>query len=72
MASLTLQQGEWLASFDSRHVNPRAMSLENERPDVNYLQVFRDAKWGKRDTWAWFFGMWGALTLASIPLLSSF
>ncbi|MBL8913045.1 MAG: hypothetical protein JNM17_20285 [Archangium sp.] len=26
------------------------------RPDVNYPRAFRDAHWGKRDGWAWFFG----------------
>lgn len=28
-----------------------------QRPDVNYPRAYRDAHWGKRDGWAWFFGV---------------
>lgn len=27
------------------------------RPDVDYLEAFRLKYWGKRDSWAWFFGV---------------
>ena len=33
------------------------------RPDVNYPKIFRDAHWGKRDRWAWAFGMFSVLSL---------
>lgn len=33
------------------------------RPDVDYLEAFRLKYWGKRDGWAWFFGVGGALNL---------
>lgn len=28
-----------------------------KRPEVNYPRAYRDAHWGKRDGWAWFFGV---------------
>ena len=28
-----------------------------DRPDVNYLKAWKDARWGKRDGWAWFYGV---------------
>lgn len=27
------------------------------RSDVNYLKAYRDAHWGKRDSWAWLYGV---------------
>jgi hypothetical protein len=33
------------------------------RPDVNYPRAYRDAHWGKRDSWAWFMGVTGLLGL---------
>lgn len=43
------------------------------RPDVDYLESFRLKYWGKRDAWAWFFGL-GALAngLAGVSLLVGF
>jgi hypothetical protein len=33
-------------------------------PEVNYLETFRQKLWGRRDTWAWFLGLGGLVTLA--------
>ncbi len=33
-------------------------------PEVNYLELFRRKLWGRRDTWAWFLGLGGLVTLA--------
>ena len=33
------------------------------RPEVNYPRAYRDAHWGKRDSWAWFMGVTGLLGL---------
>lgn len=39
------------------------------RPDVDYLEGYRLKHWGKRDGWAWFFGLSGALNLVvAFPL----
>src|SRR4051812_45247682 len=31
------------------------------RPDVDYLEAFRQSVWGKRDSWAWLVGIGAAL-----------
>jgi ribosomal protein L12E/L44/L45/RPP1/RPP2 len=36
-----------------------------ERRDVNFAKYYRDEYWGKRDSWAWFFGVTGALTVGA-------
>src|SRR5688500_8794493 len=33
------------------------------RPDVDYLEAFRLKYWGKRDIWAWLFGIGSALNV---------
>ena len=33
------------------------------RPDVNYPKAYREAHWGQRDGWAWFYGVTGILLL---------
>lgn len=33
------------------------------RPDVDYLEAFRLKYWGKRDSWAWFFGVTAVLNV---------
>lgn len=41
-------------------------------PEVNYLETFRRKLWGRRDTWAWFLGLGGLVTLgAGVALLAS-
>lgn len=37
------------------------------RPDVDYLEAFRQKYWGKRDSWAWFFGV-GAISNVALGL----
>jgi hypothetical protein len=43
------------------------------RPEVNYPRAYREARWGKRDGWAWFFGVTGVLSVlgGAFALLSS-
>lgn len=43
------------------------------RPEVNYPRAYREANWGKRDSWAWFFGVTGALSVlaGALALLAS-
>ena len=31
-----------------------------QRPDINYLEVFRQKLWGRRDRWTWSIGFYGA------------
>jgi len=40
-----------------------------ERPDINYLELFRQQCWGKRDLWGWFVGIVGLLCLIYGPQL---
>jgi len=41
------------------------------RPDVDYLEAFRLKYWGKRDSWAWFFGFTCIVNgLAAIGMLA--
>ncbi|MCC6337793.1 MAG: DUF4190 domain-containing protein [Myxococcales bacterium] len=35
------------------------------RPDVDYLEAFRQKYWGKRDSWAWFFGIGAVANVAA-------
>ncbi|MEW6434998.1 MAG: DUF4190 domain-containing protein [Myxococcota bacterium] len=37
------------------------------RPDVDYLEAFRLKYWGKRDSWAWFFGV-GAIGTSALAV----
>jgi hypothetical protein len=38
-----------------------------ERPDINYLELFRQQCWGKRDLWAWSVGYFGLICLIFGP-----
>lgn len=41
-------------------------------PEVNYLETFREKRWGRRDTWAWFLGVGGLVLLGpALSLLAS-
>lgn len=35
------------------------------RPDVDYLEAFRQQYWGRRDGWAWLFGLSGVVQVGS-------
>lgn len=39
------------------------------RPDVDYLEAYRLKYWGKRDAWAWLFGLGGLYNVVAGPLL---
>lgn len=43
----------------------------SQRPELNYLETLRLKYWGKRDSWAWFYGvsLFGYLAAASLYLL---
>ncbi len=43
------------------------------RPEVNYPRAYREARWGQRDGWAWFFGVTGVLSVlgGAFALLAS-
>lgn len=43
--------------------NKRFCTDCSKRPDVDYLEAFRLKYWGKRDGWAWAFGIGGLLNL---------
>lgn len=60
--------GTFYCEQDVRHVlGKKYCSPCAARPDVNYLESFRLKYWGKRDTWAWLFGI-GALANTAMAI----
>lgn len=56
--------GAFVCAQDSVQVEASVFCPEcAARPDVDYLEAFRLKFWGKRDSWAWFFGIGGAFNL---------
>jgi hypothetical protein len=50
--------------------NKRFCTDCSKRPDVDYLEAFRLKYWGKRDGWAWAFGIGGLVNgLAAVSIL---
>jgi hypothetical protein len=39
------------------------------RPEINYLDAYRQAHWGKRDSWAWLMGLTGLASAVTSALL---
>jgi hypothetical protein len=58
--------GAFFCHLDSRLLDGKLYcSTCAARPDVDWLEGFRLKHWGKRDLWAWMFGIGAPLQLAS-------
>jgi drug/metabolite transporter (DMT)-like permease len=62
--------GGFVCEQDSRLIDARRYCLPCAgRPEVDYLEAFRLKYWGKRDSWAWFFGLGGLVNLMTAAAL---
>lgn len=58
--------GRFACAEDSMLLEGRLFCAEcAARPEVNYLEAYRLKYWGKRDGWAWLFGIGGLINTAS-------
>ncbi len=58
--------GAFVCRLDSRELDgQRYCETCAARPDVDWLEAFRLKHWGKRDGWAWLFGIFAPIELAA-------